>query len=637
MRWLVVGLMAALPCAAQSISVEPDWGVAGEFGTWTVTYTVGPEGMAKGGGIRVQLPDAWHAGPRNSANPLQSKFPEQDHYVSANSSNGNVTIDWEVEQERQVPWVKYPKNSLDGRYERYVFVTRATLKSGSLSEGDTLSIVYGDTSQGSSGCLASAISAPPLPVLGAVDRNGNGEFELVEDPPTIEARPGRPVFLSLHAPAQAQAGRPMEILATLEDKEFNGALGPAEIKLFPVTGAAELPDVVEIPAGESHVRFTVTPQSGVLRIKGTALGVALEAVSNPAQVSEHPPLMNVYWGDLHSHSKYSWDGVGEENFEYARDTAGLDFYAMTDHSMEKHEGRSRGLHPGVWGEYTAKTDTYHDPGEFVTLHAYECSFGTPYGHHIVYFRGEPGPLMAPGIGLPKVWEALTAGEALTIPHHTGKFPKNVDFSIHHERFRRNFELYSGHGLSESFDPTHPLAFEQSLFTSPGKTLDAPSHYQDALQMSLVLSVIAASDDHRSHPGLPHYGLAAVRAPKLTRDAIFQALYDRWTYATSGQKILLSFEVNGSPMGLHAEHDGPAEIVLEANGTDTIELVELLRWQPGDDAFSVTQAWVPGQLDVAVGHTDADCAPGSIYYARLKQTKEVRGRIAMAWSSPVWIE
>ena len=42
----------------------------------------------------------------------------------------------------------------------------------------------------------------------------------------------------------------------------------------------------------------------------------------------------LYWGDLHRQSNVS-DGEGDlaEHFRVARDEAGLDFYAMTDHAV----------------------------------------------------------------------------------------------------------------------------------------------------------------------------------------------------------------------------------------------------------------------------------------------------------------
>ena len=64
----IVPILLLLTLAPQndSVRVEPSFGVAGNFGTWTVTYEVGASGMRSGGCVRVQLPDTWHAGERNS-------------------------------------------------------------------------------------------------------------------------------------------------------------------------------------------------------------------------------------------------------------------------------------------------------------------------------------------------------------------------------------------------------------------------------------------------------------------------------------------------------------------------------------------------------------------------------------------
>jgi hypothetical protein len=295
------------------------------------------------------------------------------------------------------------------------------------------------------------------------------------------------------------------------------------------------------------------------------------------------------------------------------------------------------LHPGLWDEYTKKTEQHNDPPAFVALHAYECSFGTPYGHHNVYFRGAPGALINPQTStLPELWKALKAGDALTIPHHTGKFPKDVDYGYHDPELRRNFEIYSGHGLSAAYDPVHPLAFEHSWFTSDAKSLNWPSHAQDVWARGLHLSTVAASDDHRAQPGKPFYGLTAVRTTENSRDAVFQALYDRRTYGTTGAKILLDFTLNGQPMGSILDEANVAEIGLEAVGTDIISTVELLRHQPGEMGFAVIQTWKPYALEFMESFVDEACAPGSVYYMRLRQFNDIGGRAVMAWSSPIWI-
>jgi hypothetical protein len=423
------------------------------------------------------------------------------------------------------------------------------------------------------------------------------------------------------------------------DANANPALDfPGEVRFEMAPGGALVAELASgaLARGGAVVRFAPkTP--GILRVAASALGGLLRARSNPIRVKETATERSVYWGDLHSHSHYSWDGVGVAPFEYARHVSGLDFYALTDHSSPPGP-YTRGLGPHVWQEYNALTDRQYDPGRFVTLHAYEASFGTPYGHHNVYFRGGPGPLLAPGdgVGLPELWKALAAGSALTIPHHTGKFPAGVLWDVHDAGFRRNIEIYSAHGLSEAFDPEHPLAFEQSDFTGPSQSATGPRFAQDAWARGLTLSTIAASDDHRAQPGKAHWGLAAVHASGLTREAIFDALYDRRTYGTTGARILLEFAIDGHPMGQALAARAPPRLEVAAHGTDVIEEIQVLRHSNAAPGFEVVHTIRPDALDVNWTGVDAGFRGDAIYYVRVRQRGHINGRIAMAWSSPIWV-
>jgi len=618
--------------------VVPDEGISGEFGTWTVQYTVGAGGIRRGGGIRVQLPDAWHAGPRNSANRLQSTDPKDDCFVSANASRSGVRVETTVESQTDARLVKHAKPSLDGRLERYVFVVRVRLLTGELRPGDVVSVIYGDRSQGSAGYRASAVSTSLEPILIAVDALGEGRFQLLKDPPTIRARPGDAVEMEVHVPSLAVVGQSVDVLLTLVDKEGNPVERSTRIQLAIRSGRIDVPRRVEIPPGPGYVWLRAVPTAtGVIRLGAETEGLELVSESNPMLVSETAPERFIYWGDLHSHSAFSWDGVGHDPYHYARNVSGLDFYALTDHSIAPpDETQSSGLSERTWDAYNALAEAHHDPPHFVTLHAYECSFGSPYGHHNVYFRDQPGTLGYPSkITLPELWKQLDAGDALTIPHHSGKFPAGIDFSIHDARFRRNFEIYSGHGLSEAYDPEHPLSFEHSTFTSPSRSLKPGTYAQDVWMQGLELSTIAASDDHRAHPGQPHLGLAAVRAPALTRNDVFNALYDRHTYGTTGAKIILRFELNNAPMGSLVAGSGIPELKILALGTDGIRKVDLLKFQSPAKQFDVIKTWQPDTLDFEASYRDEAFQPGAVYYVRLEQRHRIRGRAVMAWSSPIF--
>ena len=100
-----------------------------------------------------------------------------------------------------------------------------------------------------------------------------------------------------------------------------------------------------------------------------------------------------------------------------------------------------------------------------------------------------------------------------------------------------------------------------------------------------VGVIGGSDDHLSHPGYSapsrdslaqRGGLAAVMAPTRSRDAIFDALKARRTYATSGERILLELALNGVEMGQRAPYAATREIVGRVIGTAPIQSIRLTK-------------------------------------------------------------
>ena len=650
-------------------SITPDNGIAGQFGSWTISYEAGRQGIKTGGGIKIELPDAWYAGLRNSTTRLQTSDPADNNYITANISNSGVTVQTIVEGEEKALLPKWDRPSLDDRTERYVFVVRVVVKKGRVKKGDVISVVFGDRTGGSAGYLAGAIATPPQPVMIALDRNGNNKFKLLKILPKLTIHPGVARYMQVILPSQAVVGKSLKGRISLVDGNANAVNHTAVFRLYQKTGRAIFPAAVKMMPNRGYVEFSVTPrQTGVLRLRVRSGNFPLEAISNPVVVTKAEPEEKIYWGDIHSHTHFSWDGVGDQNFYYARFIAGLDFYAMSDHSFaprskeEQAKGRgkfgsfapaqsvesgkelaqevklSRGLNKSTWAKYSALTDRKNDPGHFVTLLAYEDSMGVPYGHRNVYFRDKPAVLAYPGrTSLPQLWNMLERGNALTIPHHTGKMPVGIDFSIHNKDFERNIEIYSGHGLSEEYDPDNPLAFEHILFSSDARSVK-PSYgqyAQDAWKKGLKLSTIASSDNHHSHPGQPQYGLTAVRGSALDRNDIFQGLYNRQTYGTTGARIILDFHVDDVAMGQTGIVSMTPAIKINIVGTDEIDWVELLRYQEGDQDFNVIKRWQPMAWEADIVYRDDSHKPGAIYYYRVRQKYKIRGRAVMAWSSPIW--
>ena len=402
--FVVAGILAV--GAAQpreAVTVWPTFGIAGNYGTWTVTYTVGPGGIAPGGALRVQLPDTWHAGERNSANRLQASDPADDHYIAAYGSGTDVRVEAEVESESSDFLVKSRRPGLDGRAERYVFVVRADVVSGSLREGETIQVVYGDTSRGSRGMRAAIVATDPEPILVSVDRDGSGVFEPVSHDATLTSRSGIAADLLLAGPSQLVVGEPGGTAACRGRRALeSGRAVPRHGDAARAAGRCR-------PA--AHGRVPVGAGLGHRALRAAGRGHRALGGLGPRRPAPRPQQPD---GGLRRHAGGA-DLLGRPALAHRtqlrrRGQRRLRLRPMglgarlprDDGSQFNGPVRARashaGLGPHVWEEYTAATDAHHAPGEFVTLHAYEASFPAPWGHHNVYFRGAPGPLLSPSRG-----------------------------------------------------------------------------------------------------------------------------------------------------------------------------------------------------------------------------------------------
>ena len=650
-------------------TVTPAAGTAGEWGTWVVSYRVGAPGLAAGAAVRVQLPETWHVWYRNSSHGTQSTDPAADNYVTARCAKAGVELTCTVIGGTTDEYVKANRQGLDGREHRYAFVTEVRVQRGRLDAGDEIEIVFGDQQGGSRGFAAPLHPHGTEALRAAVDPGGSGHFTALPRDATgiLAGRAAEPVELTALLPSQLAVGETgMLHLAVLDGWQNAVSAASGTVVLGTVTGAAEHPAWVALPVRhEGVLRIPITPRAdGILRLTARIVGGpagGLEAVSNPVRVTATAAAARpVYWGDLHSHSLHSFDATGRRPFSYAREVAALDFYCLSDHAET--------LTDEQWQRIIADVARHHAPGQFVTILGYEGTFSSPWAHHNVYYRGARGPLFGANRGtLPDLWRHLErevggSDAVLTIPHHTGVMfsplaqgavpggtGPNPDWqhpAQGENAYRPVIEIYSGHGQCECLDADHPLAYERcdfSLNTSaPGQ------HYAwDVWLTGQRLGVICSSDNHQAQPGLRQTGLAAVQAPRLTREAIFDSLRTRRTYGTTGERILLDWSVAGAMPGADMPVDGPVRIAAAVAGTAALDRLEVIRGdlsgaaaRNGDAtaAFQVVHT-LTGQdeLDLRLEWEDPDPPAAALYYLRVRQRDRIRGRVPMAWSTPVWVE
>jgi len=625
--------------------------MAGELGTWSVRLTDFDADLPAGAALRIQLPRSWHTTRLNQAKGVHSVDPAKANYVGLKCSSRTAHLGWYVEHGTSSAYTGVNSRlGLDGRAHRYNYVVRVLILEGVLDRSDTVEIIFGDRSAGSPGFEAGFQAGDFEPVSIAIDYTGDGAFAALPtaDLPMLAITAGPLAEVALVAPSQANVGEAVAVRAIGLDLYQNAAALVGALALKVVEGVA---DVVEQPPAEDQ------PFQRVWQVKPTASGTLrfetrcgrLSARSNPMLAElRQAATSRIFWGDLHSHSEASYDGVGGQPYDYARNVSCLDFYALTEHTESwGQDGEQR------WEILRAEANAHDAPGHFATLHAYEATLDAPYAHHNVFFREDPSitwPLINRENGgtLQRLWDSLSEGDALTVPHHTGiAWPARsdldgkrsapiIDWSIREDRFRKLVEMYSSHGQSELYDPEHPLAYERMVdWSLSSYSVPGPHYAQDGWLTGQHMGAVSGSDNHFGQPGKSHTGLTAAIAPELNRASIYDALDRRQVYATTGARIILQFSVDGIPMGGNTAVAGEHRVEIFVVGTDDIETVTLLRGDSSRQQVDVAIEWAPAADQFRIEWQDREAPPAGFYYVRVLQRRPVRGRAVLAWSSPVW--
>ena len=669
-------------------SVTPSVGTAGEYGTWIVRCTVEDGQLRPGDTLAVALPNTWHAWLRNSAKGVHSIDPASPNYVSAKTSREDVEVRCIVPDGSTDEFEKATRDALAGPPNRCAYHTEVTLTQGVLQAGDWIDVTFGDTRGGSPGFTAALHPNGPEPVhiaVNSADTGSENSLLPVEECPLLVATAAEPVDMAAYAPSHARVGSEAACHVVALDAWQNPATGAQmTLQVAAAAGHAEHPEFVALnpESGTCVVPFTPTAP-GILRLEIAPLAGSnppfdrlrangknrfrangedglrakeedrhkakgeddlgegtLVALSNPIHCAAELPGEQVYWGDLHSHARRSFDATGDLPFHYARDVARLDFYALTDHV--------EGLSDEMWQEMRLATQDWYDPGRFATILGYEATFPAPWAHHNVYFRDDGDVRIGRHNGtVQDLWRQLVAGEAMTIPHHTGvRFsPKasnlpggtgpNIDWQYANDTFRRVVEVYSGHGLCEYYDPDHPLAYQHCDFSLNDSAV-GPHYVQEGWLTGQRMGTICSSDNHQAQPGRRQTGLAAVWAPALTRSGVFDSIHNRQTYGTTGARILLKVWVNDTFMGQESASGNGVSVRVWAVGTGEIAWVEILRGDLDAQRFDVVYRREPHADSLEFTWDDPHPVTNALYYVRLRQKEPIAGRVVQAWSSPVWV-
>jgi Protein of unknown function (DUF3604) len=297
--------------------------------------------------------------------------------------------------------------------------------------------------------------------------------------------------------------------------------------------------------------------------------------------------LSVYYGDIHNHSGISY-GLGTIDEAMANARERLDFCSVTGHAhwpdmppdgprlqhiIDFHKEGFARLEE-CWGHVQDVTRRENADGEFVTFLSFEVHSLADGDYTVLYRDGQGEILRQPSIPamLDRIAELNVQGVAtLAFPHHIGYLRGRR--GLNWDTFRRDVspvvEMISMHGCSEGNENTRPF-----LHVMGPSDWRSTLHY--GLEQGRTFGVIGSTDHHSSHPGSYGHGMCGVWANKLTREAIWDAIVQRRTYALTGDRIALQFSVNDAPMGAEIAGTDQRSIRIDVRGGYAIDCVDVVK-------------------------------------------------------------
>lgn len=583
--------------------------VAATQGIWRWKFVCGSKEIASGGSVELfcEHPKFW------LATVAQKTSPDLPGYVGLEGSAGFQGILQAVSRNwKSLMWA------------------RVILPLG-MREGQSLTIVFGSEKHP---CTSVAHKYSNAYMSWKVDYLGTRKPRRIWPPMVVNVVPGEAAKFYVTVPSILQAGDTLSIRGRVEDRNSNiGAAysHPVTLKLLATDGNV-------VPGFEAQVPVALngTFEHNEWRIAGPcvyricASGPGLpNKLSNPVQ-AEPAPGMRVVWGDMHCHT-FLADGVGtlKQNIDYARNQAFLDVFGFAEHlfTTPEYDAKPVDKHSSDWatlGPLVAETvREAYEPHRFVTILGYEYSprdVPTPSGDLCVFSPEDKWEEMPMAFEATDLFALARQQGAIAIPHVGGR-RMDLDLVRLNSEVSPVIEIASMHGHFECFA-------------------------QKALQIGYKIGFVGMSDGHYSMPGYDNWAQNG-RTPKLahrnysaqsaitgflvsdlTREAVFAAMKNRHTYATTGQRILLDFQIADKIMGESVTIIGLPELNIKVWGTAPIAYLDIIR---GDKRLLRVKG--RGRMDIRLKWTDEQPLKGETwYYIRVTQKD-----CSLAWSSPIWVD
>ncbi|HEX3028371.1 MAG TPA: CehA/McbA family metallohydrolase, partial [Clostridia bacterium] len=254
----------------------------------------------------------------------------------------------------------------------------------------------------------------------------------------------------------------------------------------------------------------------------------------------------VYFGQLHSHTTQS-DGSGTlaQAYDYAKNTAKLDFFAVTDHSNYfdttsapvEYAASSTNTkwQEGISAAAAAASDT------FIPFYGYEMTWTGQVGHMNTFntegfVSRNNSKYTSSFTGMKNYYEFLkTIPSSISQFNHPGKtFGDFNGFSNYDAAIDAKvslIEVGNGEGAIGS-----------------GGYFSSYEYYTKALDKGWHLAPTNNQDNHKGLWGTANTARTAVITDTFTKEEIYEALRDMHVYATEDNNFEINYTANGELLG-----------------------------------------------------------------------------------------
>lgn len=611
---------------------EPAFALAGQPNTWRFVFTTASAIPAK---AKVKF-------------DLQSQGRSCDWQIPEVEARGGKNIIWlELESGKTVK-----ASTVEKQPAQFEFVLPSELETGK-----SFTICLGTPHQDKTdthGNRAQTFAERRRAFQLYIDPKGKGDYK---DPENflLDIKGGMLKNICLVAPSKVYKNQRFDIVVRFEDA-FGNLTGRCEEgtlielsydqlrdnlnwKLFaPETGFISLPNL-----------YLNEPGLYIFKLKNLKTGEVFKSTPIMCHTDENESL---YWGQLHNLSlRFNEKDQIESTLRSFRDDASLQFFAT---SAPEHEEETPN---DIWKLISTCIAEFNEEDRFTTIPGitYFGEGGEEGCRQFIFSKDSrqiPRKKDLKSSNFKKIYKAHNPKEFISIPMMTSLKGYSFDFENFHPDYERVVEIYNSWGSHEMIAKD---GNEFPLQSSKKKTKieDIEGTLIRALNKNCRFGFVAGGRDDRAifanlvDNEFDEYspGLTAILAESHNRDALFQALYQRRCYATTGERILLSFKIAGQEMGAElSSHSKPGLLFTRfisgyVAGTDEIKKVIIYRNgkpfktfdKPGtylDLSFEDDEPYEKHLIkSKQEGHP-----PFLYYFMKVIQKNE-----QVAWSSPIWVD